>query len=69
MIELYDENKLRGAIVAAGNTPRAVSKLIGMSERTFYRKLKSGKWNTDEVKAIAGATPLSKEATIDIFLA
>lgn len=65
---MYDEKALRAEIYAHGKTPRKISREIGMKERTFYRKLRSGGWKTEEAKMIlfAAGIPLTKGA--DIFL-
>ena len=45
---MLDANKLRGEIVRNGYTQAQVAQKIGMSEVTFSRKLKSGKFGVEE---------------------
>ena len=66
--KVYQESKLRAALALKEKTPRQVCKEIGMSERTFYRKMKSGAWGTNEAKAIIEAVGFSREESCDIFL-
>lgn len=65
---MYDSNKLRGAIYAAGKTPYSLASEIKMVRNTFYRKLKTGAWGLDEAKAIAEACKFTKKQSVDIFL-
>lgn len=65
---MYEETKLRSALAAKGITPRRVCLEIGMTERTFYRRMKDGKWNTAQVRAIHNAAGFTPETTCDIFL-
>ena len=42
--------KLRGIISERGMSQREVAKAIGISEKTFYTKMKNGKFGTDEAE-------------------
>lgn len=43
-------DKLRGIIAECGFSQRKVAKLIGMTEKTFYTKMKTGVFGTDEAE-------------------
>jgi len=58
--------KLKGAIAECGLSQREVAKAIGMTEKTFYNKMKKGVFGTDE--AIAMVELLHLEDPADIFL-
>lgn len=65
---MYEEKKLRAALAEKETTPRRICLEIGMNERTFYRRMRDGKWNTAQVRAIHQAAGFSPETTCDIFL-
>lgn len=58
--------KLRGIIAEKGLSQREVAKAIGISEKTFYNKMRRGVFGTDEVVAMAKLLKLDNPA--DIFL-
>lgn len=66
---MYEKDKLVAAIYSVGKTPRQVSKEISMPEKTFYRKLQTGKWGIDDMKNIATHCGFTQSQTFDIFLA
>ena len=45
-----DTAKLRGIISERGFSQRQVAKAMGMSEKTFYFKMKKGSFGTDEAE-------------------
>ena len=45
-------DKLRGLIAERGYSQRRVAKYLGMSENTFYSKMKKGVFGTDEVEGL-----------------
>lgn len=59
-------NKLRGIIVENGMTQKEVAEKLGMSQKTFYNKMKKGVFGTDEVEKMVSV--LSIENPADIFL-
>ena len=65
---MYDERVLRAEIYAHGKTPRQVSQDIGMNERTFYRKMRSGGWKIDEARDVIRAASIPLNRGADIFL-
>lgn len=60
-------DKLRGIIAERGLSQRKVAELLGMTEKTFYSKMKRGIFGTDEAEELTRL--LSIEAPADIFLA
>ncbi len=62
-------SKLKGAIVANDTTQKEVAKEIGISNSTFYRKMKKGNFTVEEAKKIVDAVPLTKDEAISIFFA
>ena len=42
-------DKLRGLITERGLSQRKVAEMMGMSEGTFYRKMKKGVFDSDEM--------------------
>lgn len=58
--------KLKGIIAEKGLSQREVAKAIGMTEKTFYTKMKKGVFGTDE--AIAMVELLRIDNPADIFL-
>ena len=59
-------NKLRGIIVSKGMTQEQVARLIGISPKTFYNKMKKQVFGTDEVQALVKLLEIDDPA--DIFL-
>ena len=60
-------DKLRGIIAERGMSQRQVAKLLGVTEKTFYTKMKTGVFGTDEVERLIDILSISNP--VDIFLA
>ncbi len=60
-------DKLRGIIAEKNMSQRQIAKAIGMTEKTFYNKMKTGKFNSDEMEKIARLLNITN--LIDIFFA
>lgn len=60
-------DKLRGVIAEKGLSQRKVASRLGMSEKTFYRKMKKGVFGTDEVEKMVDLLEISDP--VPIFLA
>lgn len=60
-------DKLRGIIAERGMSQRQVAKLLGVTEKTFYTKMKNGVFGTDEVERLIDILSISNP--VDIFLA
>lgn len=61
-----DSSKLRGIIAERGTSQRKVAQQLGMTEKTFYTKMKKGVFGTDEVQRMIEI--LRIENPVDIFL-
>lgn len=46
---MINTNKLRGIIVSKGLSQKQVAHKIGITEQTFYRKMKRGVFGSDEI--------------------
>lgn len=58
-------DKLRGIIAEHGLSQRKVAEQLGMTEKTFYLKMKKGVFGTDEVQHMIKL--LSINDPVDIF--
>lgn len=59
-------NKLRGIIAERGMSQRQVAEQLGITEKTFYTKMKKGVFGTDEVEKMIDI--LSIDNPVEIFL-
>lgn len=59
--------KLRGIIAEQGLSQRQVAKQLGMTEKTFYTKMKKGVFGTDEVDRMIAI--LGIKNPVEIFFA
>lgn len=57
--------KLRGLIVERGLSQRKVAESLGMSEKTFYTKMKKGVFDSDEMSEMIELLKIDNPA--DIF--
>ena len=46
---MVSTNKLRGLIAERGMSQRKIAKALGMTEKTFYSKMKKGVFDSDEI--------------------
>lgn len=58
--------KLRGVIAENGLSQRKVAEYLGMTEKTFYLKMKKGVFGTDEVVKMVRLMKIENPA--EIFL-
>lgn len=63
---MVDTAKLRGVIAERGMTRRQVASKLNMSEKTFYRKMQTGVFGTDEAMEITELLDIKNPA--EIFL-
>lgn len=56
--------KLRGIIAERGFSQREVAKQIGISEKTFYSKMKNGVFGTDEADRMIELLNIEDPASI-----
>lgn len=60
-------NELRGVIIKNGYSQRDVAKMIGIAPKTFYAKMKSGVFGSDEIQIMIDK--LNIEDPMSIFFA
>ena len=60
-------DKLKGIIAERGLSQRKVAAILGMTEKTFYSKMKKGVFGTDEAEKMVDLLKIDNPA--DIFLA
>ena len=58
------QQDLKAEIVRKGFTQKDVAKQMGMSDKTFYRKMKNGIWGTDEASQLIEILNLENPARI-----
>lgn len=61
---MVDTNKLRGIIAMRGMSQRKVAYAIGMTEKTFYSKMKNGVFGTDEAEKMVDLLNIQNPAEI-----
>ncbi|MEL4859790.1 DUF739 domain-containing protein [Pseudoflavonifractor phocaeensis] len=64
---MVDTDKLRGVIAERGLSQRRVAKHLGMTEKTFYTKMKKGVFDSDEMAEMI--TYLGIDNPYEIFFA
>ena len=57
---MLNTRELRGQIAKQGLSQRKMAKILGITEKTFYVKMKEGVFRTDELEAIADALCIPK---------
>ena len=62
---MVNTHKLRGIIAERGLDQKDVAKMIGKSPKTFYEKMKKGKFDSDEIMQMVSG--LNIENPVDIF--
>lgn len=55
---------LRLELYKAGKTQSDAARIIGVSRSTFYRKMKNGRFGTDEAKKLVDALGIKNPAEI-----
>lgn len=60
-------NKLRGIIAERGLSQRKVADHLGMTEKTFYAKMKKGVFDSDEMEGMISLLQIKNPS--DIFFA
>ena len=64
---MIDTSGLIGIIYSRGLSQRKVAKSLGITEKTFYEKMKKGVFNSTEIEAMIGI--LGIENPMEIFFA
>lgn len=62
---MMNTDRLRGIIAEKGYSQRKIAAMLGMSEKTFYDKMKKGVFDSDEISEIIAILDIKK--TLDIF--
>lgn len=61
---MVDTDKLRGIIAERGLSQRKVAKNLGISEKTFYIKMKNGVFDSDEMSKMVEILSIKDPARI-----
>lgn len=61
---MIDVNALRGKIYEKGLSQRKVAKTLGMTEKTFYSKMRRGVFDSDEIDEMIALLGISDPAPI-----
>ena len=64
---MFSKNELRAELARKGYTQKSLAEKIGMTPKTLYLKMKTGKFGTDEVNKIMEV--LNIQDPIPIFFA
>lgn len=64
---MVNTNKLRGIIAERGLDQKDVAEMIGKTPKTFYEKMKKGKFDSDEIMQMVEGLDIKNPA--DIFFA
>lgn len=64
---MVNVNKLKGAIVEKGLTQTKMAEKMGISDRTFYNKMKRKVFNSDEIVQMASILSIDEKDVIAIF--
>lgn len=63
---MVNVNRLRGIIAERGLSQRKVAEYLGMTEKTFYSKMKKGVFGTDEAERMIELLEIPNP--VEIFL-
>ena len=61
---MVDTMRLKGIIAERGMSQRQVAKQLGMTEKTFYEKMKKGVFGTDEASKMVALLKINDAAAI-----
>ena len=64
---MINANALKGQIVANGLTQEDMARIIGITPKTFYSKMKKGVFGSDEIQTMIDTLHIENPA--DIFFA
>lgn len=57
---MLNTNELRGRIAKKGLSQRKMAKILGITQKTFYTKMKDGVFRTDELEMMADVLDVRK---------
>lgn len=63
---MLNSDEIRGQIAKKGLSQRKLAKILGITEKTFYVKMKDGVFRTDELEEMAKVLGVSR-ANIGTF--
>lgn len=66
---MINTNELRGEIAKKGTSQRKLAKAIGVTDTTFYKKMKKGVFGSDEIEKIINELEIDRARAIEIFFA
>jgi len=70
VVKMFNENKFKGAVVAAGKTTSDVADALNINLTTLYRKLqRDGDFSREEIQKVKEFLNLSSEEANEIFFA
>lgn len=61
---MVNTSKLRGIMAERGVDGKSVAEMIGKSPKTFYDKMKKGKFDSDEIMAMVSGLKIENPAEI-----
>jgi DNA-binding XRE family transcriptional regulator len=61
---MVNTKKLRGIIAERGLAQQDVAEMIGKTPKTFYEKMKKGKFDSDEIMAMVSGLKIENPAEI-----
>lgn len=61
---MVDVNRLRGIIAEHGMSQRKVAKELGITDKTFYTKMKTGVFDSAEMSAMISMLDIKNPAAI-----
>ena len=64
---MLNTKELRGQIAKQGLSQRKMARKLGITEKTFYTKMKEGVFRTDELEAMADALCIPKSNIVLLF--
>ncbi len=64
---MIDVNRLQGELVANQITKTKMAEKLGISSKTFYSRLKTGRFMSDEIDKMVEILKLDRDLAISIF--
>lgn len=61
---MVNTNKLRGIIAERGLDQKDIAEMIGKTPKTFYKKMKNGKFDSDEIMSMVSGLKIENPAEI-----
>ncbi len=66
---MVNVNLLKGVMAEQGKSQRDVADMLGISERTFYNKMKRKVFDSDEIVQMCNYLGISENRMLSIFFA